>query len=444
MKSADNKKKNAKNIKDNNGSTGSPESYSLYTENIVEKPSVRYHKLIRFAELVCCAVVFGIVAAVVFVVVYEKIESSDKPGSSAERTGIVIEKDEYPYETDSVSGETGQAGPETYDVTGQPGLGRPESEQTGIDNNTKDTLQNIMQSVSRSTVRVTGRQSTDELQFGTGEASVSGVIFAEVDAEYFVITGYDEVADASRIIVRFADSSEVGGHYLKGDADTGIAVISIKQSDMTQTARSYIKCANLGNSYMVRQGDTVIAAGRILGADFGVNQGIATSVVNKDSLVDSYLGLIYTNMAMISGDYGYLFDATGNLIGIPVRTGFNGVMSFYGISDLKALIEELSNGYTVTYCGIIGENITADMASAYGLPAGVYVREVKENSPAFQAGIQSGDVITSVNDETVLTFSTFSEKIYKLNSGDKATINVKRLGKDEYKNILFSVTLGSK
>ena len=52
MKSADNKKKNAKNIKDNNGSTGSPESYSLYTENIVEKPSVRYHNLRRFAELV--------------------------------------------------------------------------------------------------------------------------------------------------------------------------------------------------------------------------------------------------------------------------------------------------------------------------------------------------------------------------------------------------------
>ena len=90
MKSADNKKKNAKNIKDNNGSTGSPESYSLYTENIVEKPSVRYHKLIRFAELVCCAVVFGIVAAVVFVVVYEKIESSDKPGSSAERIFVAM------------------------------------------------------------------------------------------------------------------------------------------------------------------------------------------------------------------------------------------------------------------------------------------------------------------------------------------------------------------
>ncbi len=439
MKSADNKKKNAKNIKDNNGSTGSPESYSLYTENIVEKPSVRYHKLIRFAELVCCAVVFGIVAAVVFVVVYEKIESSDKPGSSAERTGIVIEKDEYPYETDSVLGETGEPLTAPSDAVRQ-----SEAVKAVLNNNNQSTFQSVMQSVSRSTVRVTGRQSGDELQFGIREVSVSGVIFAEVDAEYFVITGYDEVADASRIIVRFADSSEVGGHYLKGDADTGIAVISIKQSDMTQTARSYIKCANLGNSYMVRQGDTVIAAGRILGADFGVNQGIATSVVNKDSLVDSYLGLIYTNMAMISGDYGYLFDASGNLIGIPVRTGFNGVMSFYGISDLKALIEELSNGYTVTYCGIIGENITADMASAYGLPAGVYVREVKENSPAFQAGIQSGDVITSVNDETVLTFSTFSEKIYKLNSGDKATINVKRLGKDEYKNILFSVTLGSK
>lgn len=439
MKSADNKKKNAKNIKDNNGSTGSPESYSLYTENIVEKPSVRYHKLIRFAELVCCAVVFGIVAAVVFVAVYEKIESSDKPGSSSGRTGIVIEKDEYPYETDSVLGETGEPLTAPSDAVRQ-----SEAVKAVLNNNNQSTFQSVMQSVSRSTVRVTGRQSGDELQFGIREVSVSGVIFAEVDAEYLVITGYDEVTDASQIIVRFADLSEVEGHYLKGDADTGMAVISVKQSDMTQSARSYIKSVNLGNSYMVRQGDTVIAAGRILGADFGVNQGIATSVVNKDSLVDSYIGLIYTNMTMISGDYGYLFDASGNLIGIPVKTGFNGVMSFYGISDLKALIEELSNGYTVTYCGIIGENITADMASAYGLPAGVYVREVKENSPAFQAGIQSGDVITSVNDETVLTFSTFSEKIYKLNSGDKATINVKRLGKDEYKNILFSVTLGSK
>lgn len=439
MKSADNKKKNAKNIKDNNGSTGSPESYSLYTENIVEKPSVRYHKLIRFAELVCCAVVFGIVAAVVFVVVYEKIESSDKPGSSAERTGIVIEKDEYPYETDSVLGETGEPLTAPSDAVRQ-----SEAVKAVLNNNNQSTFQSVMQSVSRSTVRVTGRQSGDELQFGIREVSVSGVIFAEVDAEYLVITGYDEVTDASQIIVRFADLSEVEGHYLKGDADTGMAVISVKQSDMTQSARSYIKSVNLGNSYMVRQGDTVIAAGRILGADFGVNQGIATSVVNKDSLVDSYIGLIYTNMTMISGDYGYLFDASGNLIGIPVKTGFNGVMSFYGISDLKALIEELSNGYTVTYCGIIGENITADMSAAYGLPTGVYVREVKENSPAFQAGIQAGDVITSLNDETVLTFSAFSEKIYKLNSGDKATISVKRLGKDEYKDILFSVTLGSK
>ena len=434
MKLADNKKKNTKNIKENNGSTGGPESYSLYTENIVEKPSVKYHKLIRFIELLACAVIFGIVAAIAFVAVYEKITSSEKPGTGSGRTGIVIEKDEYPYETGSVLGGAEQAG-----LTAQ-----GNDQQTGIQNNGQTILQGIMQSVSRSTVRITGRQSSDEMQFGKKEVSVSGVIFAEVDAEYLVITGYDEVSDAEQIIVRFADLSEVEGHYLKGDADTGIAIISLKQSDMTQSARSYIKSVNLGNSYIVRQGDTVIAAGRILGADFGVNQGIATSVVNKDSLVDSYLGLIYTNMTMISGDYGYLFDTSGNLIGIPVRTGFNGVMSFYGISDLKALIEELSNGYTVTYCGIIGENITAAMAASYGLPTGVYIREVKENSPAFQAGLQAGDVITSVNDETVLTFSAFSEKIYMLNSGDKATINVKRLGKDEYKDILFSVTLGSK
>jgi len=253
------------------------------------------------------------------------------------------------------------------------------------------------------------------------------------------------VYESAGISIVFSDSSVSQGYYLKGDADTGIAIVSVRQSEMSAQAKSDVKAVQLGNSYTVRQGDTVYAAGRVLGADFGANVGLATSVSGKDSLVDSYVGLINTNMPYSDGDFSYLFDETGNLIGIPIRDmSDNKAMTFYGLSDLKALIEELSNGYTVTYCGIIGENVTAQLSAEYNIPIGVYISEVKENSPAYQAGLQAGDVITSVNDETVLTFSAFSEKIYKLNSGDKATINVKRLGKDEYKDILFSVTLAEK
>ena len=149
-------------------------------------------------------------------------------------------------------------------------------------------------------------------------------------------------------------------------------------------------------------------------------------------------------MVPVIQDYGFLFDITGSLIGLPVQMHDTDTMGFYGISDLKALIEELSNGYTVTYCGIIGENVTPMMSETYNLPVGVYITSIKENSPAYDAGLQAGDVITSINDESVLTFSAFSEKIYKLKSGDKATINVKRLGRSEYRDILFSVTLGNK
>jgi S1-C subfamily serine protease len=92
----------------------------------------------------------------------------------------------------------------------------------------------------------------------------------------------------------------------------------------------------------------------------------------------------------------------------------------------------------------MGETVTGTLANRYSLPLGVYVTSVEENSPAFAAGIQAGDVITAVGDESILTFNEFSEKIYKLGSGQKTTINVKRRARDGYYDIAFTVTLANK
>lgn len=428
----------SKDNKNNKDSVKQQEQYNLYTEKIVQKPSVKYRNLIRLMRTAVSGLLFGASAAVAFSAVYKYLNMGNEHPNRI-RPGVVIARDEYPSDNQTQPSETNPAQPhEPYEPT-EGITSEPYHEPYGY-----EKLQRGIETVSHTIVKVIGSQDYGDNPFVNDEVFSAGVVFAEIDSEYLVITQYDEVNTASGVTVQFGENSEAPGYYVKGDADTGIAIISVKESDMTMSARSYVKTANLGNSYIVGQGETVIAAGRVIGKDFSVNIGIVTSLGHKEGLVDAYVGMINTNMIPVIQDYGFLFDITGSLIGIPVQMHDTDTMGFYGISDLKALIEELSNGYTVTYCGIIGENVTSMMSEAYNLPVGVYITSIKENSPAYEAGLQAGDVITSINDEAVLTFSAFSEKIYRLKSGDKATINVKRLGRGEYRDILFSVTLGNK
>lgn len=430
---------NSKDNKNNSDSVKQQEQYNLYTEKIVQKPSVKYKNLIKLMRTAVSGLLFGASAAVAFAAVYKYLGIGDGHPDRI-RPGVVIARDEYPSDNQTQPSETDPAQTnEPYEPT-EGVISEPyHEERYGY-----EKLQRGIETASHTIVKVIGSQAYSDNPFDNDEVFSAGVVFAEIDSEYLIITQYDEVNTASGVIVQFGENSEAPGYYVKGDADTGIAIISVKESDMTTSARSYVKTANLGNSYIVGQGETVIAAGRVIGKDFSVNTGIVTSLGHKEGLVDAYVGLINTNMVPVIQDYGFLFDITGSLIGLPVQMHDTDTMGFYGISDLKALIEELSNGYTVTYCGIIGENVTPMMSETYNLPVGVYITSIKENSPAYEAGLQSGDVITSINDEAVLTFSAFSEKIYKLKSGDKATINVKRLGRSEYRDILFSVTLGNK
>ncbi|MFQ8902809.1 MAG: PDZ domain-containing protein [Lachnospira eligens] len=58
------------------------------------------------------------------------------------------------------------------------------------------------------------------------------------------------------------------------------------------------------------------------------------------------------------------------------------------------------------YCGITGQNVTEELAAKYGLPSGVYISNVDIDSPAYYAGLQAGDVISAINGQSVLQFSS--------------------------------------
>ena len=88
--------------------------------------------------------------------------------------------------------------------------------------------------------------------------------------------------------------------------------------------------------------------------------------------------------------------------------------------------------------------VTENIAQEQGLPEGIYVKEVEADSPAMQAGIQSGDVITKIGKTTVTTLSGYRKSLLDCTSGQPLKVNGQRQGASGYVEISFDVTVGSK
>ncbi|WP_455718290.1 S1C family serine protease, partial [Anaerosporobacter sp.] len=96
------------------------------------------------------------------------------------------------------------------------------------------------------------------------------------------------------------------------------------------------------------------------------------------------------------------------------------------------------------YLGITGQDVSDTISERYGMPIGVYVGQVSENSPASEGGIQSGDVITSFNNREVKTMTQLQELLSNRKAGEKVEIVVSRLIDGSYQEKTLSVTLGKK
>lgn len=404
------------------------ESYALYTEKIVPKPSVKYRKLISVLKFTSAAVLFGIIASVVMVFVYPLLEQ--KVGQKNEQKEVlVIEKDEYPSEE------------ETTDL-------KEAADEADMDLAAQFaetlSLKNITASVAKSLV-IIDVYKTDmgsvlsETQSAT---ETVGLVIGQANSEYIILTNAETVSDSSSIVVKISNATEVDAQLLGIDTDIGIAIVSVKESQIPSKERSQLITANLDNSYSVQQGDIVIAAGRLYGQNKMIDYGMVAGIDSKGGIDNSY-EIISTGLSSTEGDYGYLFNMKGNVVGISV-SGLKNTFSVIGISDLKSIIQELSNGNRRAYFGIRGQNVSGTIATIYGLPVGIYVTDIELDSPAYEAGIQPGDIITEIDGNMVLTIQAFSEKLYQCESGQQISIAAKRFGGDEYKEIVFTVTIAEK
>lgn len=188
----------------------------------------------------------------------------------------------------------------------------------------------------------------------------------------------------------------------------------------------------------------VIAIGRADGSADSVKIGTLTSTRNKQSAVDAEYTILATDMMKNTGSDGVLINLDGQVVGIIQEQHFvsnmEEVISAYAISDVKSLLEHLSNSQDIAYLGIKGVTVKPE-ALKDGVPSGVYVTEVILDSPAMLGGIQSGDVIQAINGQKITQMSELTAVLERLSNRQNTSLEGQRLTKDGYKKVNYLTSL---
>ncbi len=229
----------------------------------------------------------------------------------------------------------------------------------------------------------------------------------------------------------------------KYDGNTGIAVLSVPLDSIDEETMESIAVATLGNSLNVTQGMLVIAVGSPLGTNYSILTGNITSTTNSISTIDNNYTVFTTDIVGSKDGSGALINVYGEVVGLVMQDysseGDQNTLTALSISELKTMIEMLSNNQDIPYIGLELSTVTNDIANEYDIPKGAYIKEVVMDSPAMAAGLQSGDVITKMDEETIFTVDGYENKLLTLTPGQQVKIVVERQGTDGYTEITCTV-----
>ena len=325
----------------------------------------------------------------------------------------------------------------------------------------KSDVSAVAESVLPSIVSITGTFQTNGYGFfgressQESEGSGSGIIVGKDSHYLYIATNNHVVEDATSLAVGFCDDSTVEAEIKGTDSDADLAVVTVDLSKIKSSTLEGIKIITMGDSDKLNVGEQAIAIGNALGYGQSVTAGYISALNREVQLTDKTMTLIQKDAAINPGNSGgALLDGEGKLMGINTvkysSEEVEGMGYAIPINTAKPIIESLINEETIpeskqAYLGITGGDMTEDMANAYGMPTGIYVSEIQQNSPAQKAGMQAGDVIVEFDGSSVTTMENLQNKLEKKSAGTKVTIKVKRQSQmGEYKDVTLNVTLGSK
>ena len=432
------------------------QDHSDFMKETIKQRPLNRRKLVRRTLLTAAmAVIFGMVACFTFLLLEPVISNKLYPEEEPEIIEFVEESREDEILPEDMIVDDSQMQPEP---TQPPALEDEQIAQVlsemklGVEDYLSlfAGIREVAREVRKSIVTVVGVTPDvgwldDEYE---NEGAVSGIVVADNGIELLILADVSSIEDAQSLEVAFQDGEIYQATLMKKDNNTGLAVISIAKTKIKSTTLEMAVAANLGTSGSSLVGIPVIALGRPMGTEGSLCYGNITSTGNVIRLPDSNYKLMTTDIYGSSSASGVLINLRGQVVGIIDMSknspDLSNLISAVGISDLKKLVESLSNDKDIAYFGVYGVDVTESANEELGVPLGAYITEIDMDSPAMNAGIQSGDVILKWNDMEIESYQDLVSTLLLEEPEKTVSITLMRQGPEGYTEMETTAVLGLK
>jgi serine protease Do/serine protease DegQ len=256
----------------------------------------------------------------------------------------------------------------------------------------------------------------------------SGVI---IDAKRgLVVTNNHVIANADQITVKLRDGRNLKAELVGSDPDTDVAVVKISGERLTAVP--------LADSDNLRVGDYVVAIGNPFGLGQTVTSGIISALARSGLGITGYENLIQTDASINPGNSGgALVNLRGELVGINTaiysQSGGNIGIGFAIPTNMVRQVTDQLVHYGEVRRGFLGaqlQDLDPDLASAFGMTTrkGAVLVNILDRSPAHEAGLLPGDVVTAVNDKAVANAADLRNQVGLKRIGDNLKLRIIREG----------------
>lgn len=304
-----------------------------------------------------------------------------------------------------------------------------------------DSISAGVESVYDAVVVVEGFKQEQLVSTGTG------FIYKESNGTSYIMTNHHVISGVEKVKVILSDNTEIDAEIKGSEAYSDIAVLAVPSNKAKHIAV-------LGDSSKLRVGDTLFTVGSPEGADYagtvtkgilsGKDRLVAVALTNTSSS-DYYMKVLQTDAAINPGNSGGpICNINGEVIGITnmklVDATVEGMGFAIPIEDALFYAATLEKGENVVrpYFGIGMSDITNSyylwqngITVPDKIESGIVVLEVADNSPASNAKLEKGDIITSLGGEEIHSLAEFRYELYKHSVGEEIEVKYIRNGKEK-------------
>ena len=377
---------------------------------------------------------------------------TDNSAADADNTSMTADEESESASGTEADAQTGTADPEFNNYSSNEPYPIAKSDDTDTAAaNLSEVRSEAVDRIASSLITMTVTAQTNTWFDSEMESSetFSGIIISMDEKEILILAPYVDT-DGKSIKVTFTNGSKADAHLKQSSTADGLSVIAVSAVDgISQETLDAVNAVRYGDASRLKCGMAVIAAGAPLGVTDSSAFGAIGYIADAEPGIDCSQHVFYSDISVNPSKGTFIIDYDGNLIGVASSvssdiSSASGYSRIVCIDSLERIINSLMSGSKKAYLGVIGMDVDFDMKYS-SVPEGVYVSDVVNGSPAYNAGIRHGDVITAMADRSVADITSMSRII----SGQKpgVTINVRLMRgsvNSEYREMDFELTLGER